>query len=299
MAWLDNMIDEWTRKLANGEKVPAELNVYLHMPILTCLRWQKDRPVYVAGSDEVGYGALAGPLVVCAVCAPYDWELKGLKDSKQLKPEKREMLAYELYSLQRAGKIRIALKEVSNTRIDEIGMATAIRRSHCSALEEAGKGIKSLLKVADGSIDFPDDTISIPKADTFIPQVMAASIIAKHVRDNFMKDMADHFPQYGFDTHVGYGTKKHYAAIEDHGACELHRMSYAPFSTEAIPINEAVDGDYPGNEDDVRPVQDVDGAAAQGSGSPAESHADVQPECAAPDQSGGTTVRTRRARKQR
>lgn len=246
MAWLDTLIAEWTQRLANGEKVP-ELNVYLHMPTATYTRWQIDRPAYVAGSDEVGYGALAGPLVVCAICAPYAWSLSSLKDSKAFvgkhADDRREEVAYELYALQAQNKIRISIIQVDAERIDELGVGTALRHAHISALEFVGSKIASLLKVADGSIDFPDDTISIPKADSFLPQVMAASIVAKHVRDNYMKDMAEKYPVYGFENHVGYGTAKHYEALKKHGPCALHRCSYNLKGKDSADAPKSRDGE--------------------------------------------------------
>jgi ribonuclease HII len=232
MAWLDVLVDEWTRKLAAGEDVPEDLHVYLHMTEQEWKRWQVSRPAYVAGSDEVGYGPLAGPLVVCAVCAPYDWAIPGLRDSKRLKDAQREEVAARLYAQQRAGKIRVQLLQVDAVDIDRVGVHTALRRAHCSVLDAVAGSIRSVLRVADGDMDLPGEEISVPKADTFIPQVMAASILAKCARDNYMKDMAELYPGYGFEHHVGYGTKEHYAAIEKLGPCALHRMSYAPFKVK-------------------------------------------------------------------
>lgn len=283
------MINDWTKKLAEGEPVPDELRVYLHMPPHIYARWQRDRPKYVAGSDEVGYGCLAGPLVVCAVCAPYDWTLEGLRDSKQLKDFQREEMAAQLYALQRQGKIRFSLKQVDAPRIDEIGVHTALRRAHVIALEEVSYKLKNLLQVVDGDLDLPGSSISIPKADTFIPQAMAASIIAKHARDSFMKDMDERFPGYGFARHVGYGTPEHYAAIEKLGPCELHRMSYAPFKKKES-------DDDSGDEANARAVPAADGAAAQGQRGSVQPAADVRAKRRAPDRSGHTAPKAHRTR---
>jgi len=262
MPWLDDMIDEWARLVGEQEEV-GEAHSYVHMTEAQFARWQKDRPTFVAGSDEVGAGALAGPLVVCAVLAPYAWTLEGLRDSKQLKRDssdpRLEDMTFKLYEQVRRGRVYYSLVSVSNKQIDELGIRTALRKAHCSALATVSSTArnmgKSVLLVADGDLLLPGDEVSIPKADTFIPQVMAASVIAKYTRDAYMKDMAQVYPQYGFDRHVGYGTEQHYAAIKEHGPCPLHRMSFAPFKEKS---DDTSDGE------DVGDAPEVGGATAQG-----------------------------------
>ena len=238
--------------------------------------WAAVPPKFVAGSDEVGYGALAGPLVVCAVCAPYSWSIPGLADSKALTENARYDLTAQLYVENRANRLRIQLVQVDSWRIDELGVQTALRKAHDSALSSASADVKGILSrsdldlmlVADGDLILPGSVVSLPKADTFVPQVMAASIVAKHVRDGFMKDMAEHFPGYGFERNVGYGTKEHYAAIEKLGPCSLHRKSYAPFRENA---HACRDGEY------NQLVQEAHGEPSQGQRDTVKSDQDVHP----------------------
>jgi ribonuclease HII len=161
--------------------------------------------------------------------APYEWSIPGLADSKELTENQRYELTCQLYAERKAGRIALHVVQADSDRIDEIGVQTALRKCHVGAIAAVSDEQGHTMCVADGDLLLPGDIVSMPKADTFVPQVMAASIVAKHVRDSFMKDMATYYPHYSFEKHVGYGTKEHYAAIEKLGPCDLHRRSYAPF----------------------------------------------------------------------
>lgn len=180
------------------------------------------------GIDEVGRGPWAGPLVVgaCVLREP----IEGLNDSKKLTAKRREALATEIHE-----KAYCGLGWVSAAELDVLGLSAALRK----ACREAVKAVQAQKPefneiIIDGTINFLSDTplgkfVSVlPKADALVPEVSAASIIAKVARDSYMIELAERFPEYGFDKHVGYGTALHRAALEKYGPCEEHRQSFRP-----------------------------------------------------------------------
>ncbi len=186
---------------------------------------------YLLGVDEAGRGPLAGPVAVgvTRVEEGYDFSVfEGLNDSKQLSEKKREALFTILQEEVRAGRVAAVVRLVSAERIDREGIAVCIR----SALHA---GVRSLLPVVvegrvylDGSLKAPAEYAqeTIIGGDGTVPAIMLASIAAKVTRDRYMKKLAQEFPQYGFEAHKGYGTKAHYAAIEQYGPCVLHRRTF-------------------------------------------------------------------------
>jgi ribonuclease HII len=180
--------------------------------------------VFIIGSDEVGYGSWAGPLYVCAYVAPEGWTAPGLDDSKKLSVKQR----LEVYT--RLDLTRAALISVEPTTIDEFGLGHCLVRAHVQAITElVERGFGGASIIVDGNMRLPlAEAKSIPKADTMVPAVMAASVIAKCNRDIFMKGLHQKYPQYGFASHVGYGTPEHMAALRAYGPCPAHRMSYRP-----------------------------------------------------------------------
>jgi ribonuclease HII len=187
---------------------------------------------YIIGCDEVGYGCLAGPLVVCGVSAPSDWTLDGLRDSKKLSDKQRHVMLGKLMKLIWAKEITYHLAERSNKEIDLVGVAVALKSSYAEIFHTLHQH-ESLI-IVDGNLKFDNLGVdaysiqSIVKADNKIPTVMAASIIAKCWRDDGMKALHFKYPNYNWIKNVGYGTAEHLKAITDHGPCELHRFSYAP-----------------------------------------------------------------------
>jgi ribonuclease HII len=186
----------------------------------------------VAGLDEAGRGPLAGPVVAAAAILPSPWavtglpaELAGLNDSKQLTEAQREKY-FEF--LANCPEIEFAIATVSAGVIDEINILQATHRAMNDALGE----LKPLPPHAlvDGR---PVKTLCVPqtaiiKGDARSYSIAAASVLAKVTRDRLMLEYAVQFPAYGFAEHKGYGTAKHLAAIAQHGACPIHRMTFAP-----------------------------------------------------------------------
>lgn len=177
----------------------------------------------IVGIDEVGRGCWAGPLVAAAVVL--DGDISGLDDSKKLSSTKRIQLAKEIYLQAKA----VGLGWVSAELIDKIGLSAANRQAMKAALEQIVVPYDRI--VIDGNYNFLHDNPqaeAVIGADGLVPEVSAASIIAKVARDSWMVNAAMEYPEYGFDRHVGYGTKLHADMIAQYGICELHRKSYKP-----------------------------------------------------------------------
>ena len=177
----------------------------------------------IVGIDEVGRGCWAGPVVAGAVLlrTPVD----GLRDSKKLTKLQRERLD----SLVRTSDASYGVGWVAASEVDVIGLTEAVRLAMARALAQISDDYDEL--IVDGSYNFFPDNIkcrTLVGADNLIPAVSAASILAKVARDNYMAQMAEVFPGYAFDKHVGYGTAAHRAALESLGLCELHRRSVKP-----------------------------------------------------------------------
>jgi len=186
----------------------------------------------ILGIDEVGRGPLAGPLVVGAVILPEDekeW-YKELRDSKKLSPKKRERLD----SLIRTDAT-VGLGWVTNIEIDDVGISEALHLATRRAVKEVQKQRTPFSQIIiDGKVNFLKNTAlaryvsTVVKADDLIREVSAASIVAKVARDKYMMGLAEKYPEYGFEKHMGYGTVKHRQAIAEKGICPEHRCSFEP-----------------------------------------------------------------------
>ncbi len=189
---------------------------------------QKNK-AYLVGVDEAGRGPLAGPVVACAVIIKgrreYLREL-GIKDSKKMSAKKREAV-YE--KVKRCECVEWAVAVVSEKIIDEINIVNATKSAMKQAIGKVGEPFKKV--VIDGNfvtdLNVPQEAVI--KADSFVLECMLASVIAKITRDAIMREAHLSYPWYGFDEHKGYGTKKHYAALQEHGASPVHRHSFRLF----------------------------------------------------------------------
>lgn len=184
---------------------------------------------YILGIDEVGRGAWAGPLVIGAVILD-ETSLRGLRDSKLLPSETRRQLSEKIYER----CVFASLGWVSSNELDEIGLTQATTLGIRRALN--GFDYLGYEMIIDGSVNYfkeYENARCEVKADQSIPAVSAAGIIAKVARDDYMKKLAVKFPAYGFEKHVGYGTKIHRMNIDKHGTCAEHRLSFKPLTIPA------------------------------------------------------------------
>ena len=176
----------------------------------------------ICGVDEAGRGPLAGPVCAAAVILPPDVELPGLNDSKKLSEKKRELLFPMIQEQAVAWSVAFASVE----EIEELNILRATFLAMNRAI--AGLNVKPDLALIDGNqnreIAMPSRTVV--HGDARCACIAAASILAKVSRDRLMKELAVRYPQYGFETHTGYGTKAHYAALREYGPCPIHRRSF-------------------------------------------------------------------------
>ena len=176
----------------------------------------------VCGVDEAGAGPLMGPVSAAAVILPEGCEIEGLNDSKKMTEKKREALFDEIISKARAYCI-------ASASVEEIERLNILQADFL-AMERAysGLGVKAGIVLVDGNqLPALDAQMRyVIKGDEKSASIAAASILAKVSRDRYMKQMAEKYPQYGFEKHKGYGTKAHYAAVDEFGLCEIHRKSF-------------------------------------------------------------------------
>lgn len=179
----------------------------------------------ICGMDEVGRGSLAGPLVAAAVVLSAQKKVLRLKDSKKLTSEKRNKI-YKRIVL--SGAI-IAVEEISVNLINKHGIGWANKE----VFKRLAKKISADKYIADGNLKLGRKIKSIIKADAKIPEVMAASIIAKVFRDRIMDHLHEQHPDYGWQSNKGYGTKYHIAALREYGMTKYHRKRFV--ETALIP----------------------------------------------------------------
>lgn len=190
----------------------------------------------VAGVDEAGRGPLAGPVAAAAVVLPAGWRCAGLDDSKKLSEARRERLFEHLTT---DGAVLWSLAWAEPEEIDRFNILRATHAAMARAV--AGLPVEVEHCLIDGlpvpGFAWPHD--GVVKGDGKSLSIAAASIIAKVSRDRLMRDHARDFPQYGFERHMGYGTKAHLEALRVHGPCRLHRRSFQPVAQLALPFEGA------------------------------------------------------------
>ncbi len=176
----------------------------------------------ICGVDEAGRGPLAGPVCAAAVILPEHAELPGLTDSKKLTDKKRR----ELFPLIQEQAIAYGIGFASEQEIDEINILQATFLAMQRALDQLT--VKPDLALIDGNREkyFGLPVKTVVKGDSLSANIAAASVLAKVSRDNLMVELAEKYPQYGFEIHKGYGTKAHYAALREYGASPIHRMTF-------------------------------------------------------------------------
>ena len=181
-----------------------------------------DTVTCICGVDEAGRGPLAGPVCAAAVILPRDLEIPGLTDSKKLTDKKRR----ELFPIIKEQAIAYGIGFASEQEIDEINILQATFLAMQRAIDQLeGKADMALI---DGNRqkDFGLPALTVVKGDSLSASIAAASVLAKVTRDDLMLEMAETYPEYGFEIHKGYGTKAHYEALRKYGASPIHRQSF-------------------------------------------------------------------------
>lgn len=177
----------------------------------------------IAGIDEVGRGPLAGPVIAAAVILDRKNIPEGINDSKKIPKAKRILLAEKI----KENSI-YAYGAASEIEIDEINILQASLLAMKRASDRLSVVPKTILIDGNFKPDIKNNTISIIKGDSKSVSIAAASILAKVYRDEIMLKYSKQFPEYGFQTNSGYGTKEHLSALKNYGITPIHRKSFKP-----------------------------------------------------------------------
>jgi len=186
------------------------------------LKWASDG--LIAGVDEAGRGPLAGPVVAAAVILDERHPIRGLRDSKLLSAHQRERLFDDI----RANALCFSVAQASLEEIDTLNILQATLLAMRRAV--LGLRLPPKLVLVDGNQlpILPMRCEAIVQGDRRVAAISAASIVAKVTRDRWCESVDAQFPAYGFGQHKGYATAQHLKALREHGACELHRTTFAP-----------------------------------------------------------------------
>lgn len=176
----------------------------------------------ICGVDEAGRGPLAGPVCAAAVLLPDNLIIPGLNDSKKLTEKKRN----ELFPIIKESAIAYGVAFATEAEIDELNILQATFLAMQRAIDQLNGKAHFALIDGNREKDFGLPVMTVVKGDARSANIAAASILAKVTRDRYMEELAMKYPQYGFEVHKGYGTKAHYAALEQYGASPVHRMTF-------------------------------------------------------------------------
>ncbi len=180
----------------------------------------------LAGVDEVGRGAWAGPVVAAAVVLPDHHSIEGLNDSKQLSPAARRRLDRQI----RREAVGVGIGWVAAAEVDTNGLSWAVRHSGLRALAALDQWFDMV--ILDGKHNYlagDHTSVAFVKGDALITPVAAASVVAKVARDRYLERLAVVHPGYGLEQHKGYGTAAHRRALDQLGATPAHRRTWGPF----------------------------------------------------------------------
>ena len=194
--------------------------------------WERERSLLdrgytaVCGCDEAGAGPLAGPVYAAAVILPHGTQIEGLNDSKKLTAKKRD----ELFDIIQARALAWAVASVDAEEIDRTDILSARMKAMQLAIDQLSPPAEFALidgnrdRGKSAAITTPHETMV--KGDGRSASIAAASILAKVSRDRWMTEAAGRFPEYEFERHKGYGTKRHYELLRTYGPCPIHRRSF-------------------------------------------------------------------------
>lgn len=190
--------------------------------------WELEKKIYaqgctlLCGVDEAGRGPLAGPVCAAAVILPLGMEIPGLNDSKKLTEKQRKALFMTIKEAAKSYGIAFATVE----EIENLNILNATFLAMNRAISQLFPQPELALVDGNRNAGITLPSRCIVKGDSRCADIAAASVLAKVSRDHYMLEMAEKFPEYGFERHKGYGTKLHYAAIRAYGPCPIHRPSF-------------------------------------------------------------------------
>ncbi len=182
----------------------------------------------IVGIDEAGRGPLAGPVVAAACFFPFDVEIDGINDSKVLKPEVRHQLYTKIIN---HPDVKVGVSIIDAAVIDQLNILKATMLAMVEAVKDLD--IEPHYLLVDGN-QYPPTNLpgqTIVKGDSRSVSIAAASIVAKETRDDLMRNYHKQWPMFGFETNMGYGTKKHLLAIKEHKICPIHRKTFEPIKS--------------------------------------------------------------------
>lgn len=197
-----------------------------------------DKPYkYIIGIDEVGRGPIAGPVAVCAFViksdsfstTPTDRKIPKLKDSKKLSKKQRVVWFNYLKDQKSKAHCDFSVSFVSSLNIDKFGISKCIQKALDKSISDLNIEHDKCFVYLDGGLKAPKEYTNqetVIKGDELHPVISCASIMAKVMRDRVMDKYAKEYPEYGFENHVGYGTRDHYHAIKKHGKTPIHRKTF-------------------------------------------------------------------------
>jgi len=193
--------------------------------------------VRIAGVDEAGRGALAGPVVAAAVVLPEKFRHRKLNDSKQLSPERRDEI-YDQLILN--SDLAWSVGIVDHLEIDRINILRASHEAMRIALSALSIPPEHVLIDGLPVFPFPFPQTAIIDGDCYSLTIAAASVIAKVTRDRIMRDFCAQFPEYCFDQHKGYSTELHLSRLHEFGPCPIHRRSFEPVAQPLLALEGIV-----------------------------------------------------------
>jgi ribonuclease HII len=217
----------WLAAQAREDLAPATRKMHFLQSLKCTAKYERkareQSATCIAGVDEVGRGALFGPVVAAAVVLPEDFRLRGLRDSKQLDPEQREHMDRVI----RAKALAWAVAEVDVETIDRVNIYQATRIAMLLAVTRLAIKPDHLL-IDAMRVDYDCPQTMLYYGDSLCVSIAAASVVAKVHRDRLITAMAPDYPHYNLASNKGYSTPDHKRALREHGPCPLHRRSFAP-----------------------------------------------------------------------
>ena len=213
----------------------------------------------IAGIDEAGRGALAGPVVAAAVILPDKFRHRKLKDSKQLLPDLREKIYGELVDREDTAW---SVGVVDSIEIDAINILRATHKAMRIALDALSAPVEHVLIDGLPVSPFPLPQTAIIDGDCISLSIAAASVIAKVTRDRIMRGFCSNFPEYCFSQHKGYGTELHLMRLHEHGPCPIHRRSFEPVAQPLLALGEIASICHSGEKEEPQIDTDEHGFAS-------------------------------------